>query len=310
LALKGIWEKGIDCEHPEQPLVRTAVDLPGPEPDHQSYAAFPLIFGGKLMGLLKVLSKDEQFFSEERLPLIQSFANLAAAAIQNTWLFGEVQISNRQLHGLSHRLIKAQEEERLHLSREIHDESGQLLSALMFQLGLLEREAGDIEIVNQRTAELKHTANEIQDNLHRLAVNLRPASLDHLGLVTALQQYVEDFSRQYGIVVEFEAIGMQGKRLSGEVETALFRIVQESLTNVALHAKAARVDVLLNMRDGHVIANIEDDGVGFTPASPTVENHLGLFGMRERVEMLGGRLSIESAPGRGTAVNVEVPCED
>ena len=178
------------------------------------------------------------------------------------------------------------------------------------QLGLLEREAGHLDIVGQRIADLKHMANEIQNNLHQLAVNLRPASLDHLGLVTALQQYVEEYNRQYDIVVEFEAIGMRGKRLRQDVETALFRVVQESLTNVALHAQATRVDVLINIRNDHIIAIIEDDGIGFTPISPTIESHLGLFGMRERVEMLGGKLTIESSPGKGTAVNVEVPYED
>jgi signal transduction histidine kinase len=310
LALKDIWEKGVNFTQLDNLFVRSFADLPETEGDFQSFAAFPLIFGGNSIGMLKVLSRDKQFFSEERLPLIQSFANLAAVAIQNTLLFGEVQVSNRQLHALSHRLIKAQEEERLHLSREIHDESGQMLTAMTFQLGLLEREAGDIEIVNQRMAELKRTANEIQSNLHQLAVNLRPASLDHLGLVTALQQYVEEFSRQYDIDFEFEAVGMQGKRLSGEVETALFRIIQESLTNVVLHAQAKRVDVLLNIRNNHVIANIEDDGVGFTPTGPFVENHLGLFGMHERVEMLTGKLTIESEPGKGTTVHVEVPCDD
>jgi signal transduction histidine kinase len=94
------------------------------------------------------------------------------------------------------------------------------------------------------------------------------------------------------------------------VETALFRIVQESLTNIALHAQAKRVDVLFNYRDNHIKAIIEDDGIGFIPSIPTVDNQLGLFGMRERVEMLGGKLTVESAPGRGTAVSVEVPVGD
>lgn len=308
--LKGIWEEGKGFDHQNSVIVRTIDDLQDHDQNYQAYGAFPLIFGGKPIGLLKILSRDKLFFSEDRLPLIQSFANLAAVAIQNTWLFGEVQTSNKQLHALSQRLMKAQEEERLHLSREIHDESGQLLSALTVQLGLLEREAGHLGIVDQRIADLKHTANEIQNNLHQLAVNLRPASLDHLGLVTALQQYVEEYNRQYDIVVEFEAIGLRGKRLRQDVETALFRVVQESLTNVALHAQATRVDVLINIRNDHIIAIIEDDGIGFTPISPTIESHLGLFGMRERVEMLGGKLTIESSPGKGTAVSVEVPYDD
>ncbi len=308
--IKDTWEGETGILFTSDVEIKTSDHLSDPAKTYQSYAAFPLIIGGNVIGMLKAVSKNNLFFGQERLPLIQSFANLAAVAIQNTWLFGEVQSSNKQLHALSQRLMKAQEEERLHLSREIHDESGQLLSALTVQLGLLEREAGHHDVVNQRMDELKRTANEIQDKLHQLAVNLRPASLDHLGLVTAMEQYIEEFSRQYEIVVEFETIGLQDKRLPGEVETALFRIVQESLTNIALHAKAERVDVLFNYRDNQIKAIIEDDGIGFIPSIPTVDNQLGLFGMRERVEMLGGKLTVESAPGRGTAVSVEVPVGD
>jgi signal transduction histidine kinase len=140
-----------------------------------------------------------------------------------------------------------------------------------------------------------------------LAVNLRPASLDHLGLVTALEQFVNDFSRQYDIRVEFEAVGMQDQRLSSEAETAIYRIVQESLTNVVLHARAKLVDVLISQRNDYVVATIEDNGVGFLPTTLSVGDHLGLFGMRERVEMLNGRFTIESSPGKGTTVNVEIP---
>ena len=294
-------------------VVQTVDDLPNPSADpdqiHQSMAAIPLEFGGRPFGVLKLLSKEKQFFTQDRLLLIRSYANLAAVVIQNSWLFEEVRRNNRQLHALSQRLIQAQEQERLHLSRELHDESGQLLAALMVQLGLLERDSGRAELVVRRLAELKDTTQEIQENLHKLAVDLRPASLDHLGLVTALEQYVRDFMQQYAIQVEFEAVGMSSERLPADVETALFRIVQESLTNVVLHAEAKRVDVLVSRRGGTAVATIEDDGVGFIPSSSTFEDHLGLFGMRERVEMLGGSLIVESSPGKGTTVNVEVPCD-
>jgi len=180
--------------------------------------------------------------------------------------------------------------------------------AVMIQLGLLERDAERPEAVRRQVSELKETTGELQENLHKLAVDLRPASLDHLGLVTALQQYVGEFSRQYAMQVEFEAVGMQPERLPIEVETALFRVIQESLTNVVLHAQASRVDVLISQRNGQVVATIEDNGVGFIPSSATFEDHLGLFGMRERVEMLGGKFTVESSPGKGTTVNVEVPC--
>jgi signal transduction histidine kinase len=242
--------------------------------------------------------------------LHQRVEDLAALNEQNAWLFEEVRQGNQQLHALSQRLMKAQEEERLHLSRELHDESGQLVAALTMQLGLLERDASQPEALNRHIAELKRATHEVQDNLHQLAVNLRPASLDHLGLVTALQQYTEEFGRKYDIQADFEVVGMQGKRLPIEIEIAMFRIVQESLTNVALHARATHVDVLVNVHETRVAATIEDDGVGFAPSPSIVENTLGLFGMRERVEMLGGRFSVESAPGKGTTVTAEVPYHD
>ncbi len=298
-------------EDPEQihvfTLDRTAPTLSSSPPPFKSLAVVPLIFSGELIGDLKLLSHKSDFFSTDRQLLLGSYANLAAVVIQNSWLFDEVRYSNRQLHGLSQRLIKAQEDERLNLSRELHDESGQLLTGLLFELGVLEQKARDPETAMKKIQDLKTTAHELQDNLHKLAVNLRPASLDHLGLVTALEQFVNEFSRQYDIRVEFETVGMQEQRLSSEAETAIYRIVQESLTNVVLHARATLVDVQISQRSDYVVATIEDNGVGFLFTTPTVEDHLGLFGMRERVEMLNGRFTIESSPGKGTTVNVEIP---
>ena len=243
---------------------------------YRAYAVFPLQFSNQLIGTLCLLSKQKDFFTSDNQILLQSFANLAAVAIQNALLFDEARNSNRQLHGLSQRLMKAQEDERLHLSRELHDESGQLLTALTVQLGLLERSLEQPASLRERIEELKNTANMIQDNLHRLAVNLRPASLDHLGLVTTLRQFIGEFTRQYNIPVDFEAVGMEGKRLPIEVETALFRIVQESLTNVVLHAQAKKVDILLNLHNDHLVTIVEDDGIGFLPGSPSLDDQLSL----------------------------------
>jgi signal transduction histidine kinase len=275
-----------------------------------SYAVFPLLFSNRLIGTLRLLNKGKDYFTQDNQVLMQSYANLAAVAIQNSLLLDEIRRNNRQLHGLSQRLMKAQEEERLNLSRELHDESGQLLTALTVQLGLLDRSVDQPDALRQRIDELKNSANTIQENLHKLAVNLRPASLDHLGLVTTLRQYIAEFNRQYDNPVDFEAVGMDGRRLSIEMETALFRIIQESLTNVILHAHATRVDVLLSLHNQRVVTIIEDDGIGFLDSSPGLEEHLGLFGMRERIEMLGGTFTIESSPGKGTTVRAEVPCND
>jgi len=309
---RNFWEaEGVPKDY-EQLSIKTIKDISVTPDDMEylSFAACPLMFSGRVIGTIKFLSKEHDFFKEDRAQLIQSYANLAAVAIQNTRLFEQIQRSNTQLHALSQRLLKTQEEERLHLSRELHDESGQLLSALSVQLGLLERDVNFPEIANQRISELKQTANEIQENLHKLAVDLRPASLDHLGLVDTLRQFIEEFSRQYELNIEFEAVGMDESRLPIEVETALFRIVQESLTNVALHAQASQVDVLISRNNNKVVTLVEDDGVGFILSTPTIEQHLGLFGMRERIEMLGGEFAVESSSGKGTTVRAEVPCDD
>ncbi|MCX6035781.1 MAG: MASE1 domain-containing protein [Chloroflexi bacterium] len=312
--LKAIWQDIDPQEKTLHPVVKTLDDISPSgeraETPYQSYAVFPLLFSNRLIGTLRLLSKRKDFFAKDNQVLMESYANLAAVALQNTLLFDEIRRSNRQLHGLSQRLMKAQEEERLNLSRELHDESGQLLTALTVQLGLLERSVDQPGALRQRIDVLKNTANTIQDNLHKLAVNLRPASLDHLGLVTTVRQFIAEFNRQYDIPVDFEAVGMEGIRLPIEVETALFRIIQESLTNVVLHAQATRVDVLLSLHNQHVVTIVEDDGIGFLESSPSLEDHLGLFGMRERIEMLGGTFTIESSPGKGTTVKAEVPCDD
>ena len=272
--------------------------------------SFPLSFVGKQIGKLRLANPEKGFFTADRNLIFESYSNLAAVAIQNTWLFDQVRSGNEQLHALSHRLMDVQEAERLHLSRELHDESGQVMSALVVQLGLLERDASKPELIRQHAAELKRIAGDVLDNLHEMAVKLRPASLDHLGLVTALDQYISEFSHQHSLNVLFETVGLSKKRQTLEIETAIFRIVQESLTNVILHAQATDVDVLLSQRNGKLIAMIEDNGVGFTPDKVAEQSHLGLFGMRERVEMLGGSLTIESSIGKGTTILAEVPCDN
>jgi len=324
-ALKSRWSDDDTTLENDAPLMRIKDQPEGPvHNDFASYAVIPMWFGNRPLGLVKMLSRSAGFFNPDREILLRSFSNLAAIAIQNSWLLDRVRRGNEQLHALSQRLLKAQEEERLHLSRELHDESGQLLAAMMVQLGLLERHtggsvlgspaAGSFTEIQAHVKEMKRTTTAIQEHLHTMAVNLRPASLDHVGLVTALQQYIKEFNRQYDLCVEFEATGMEDRRLPPEMETAIFRIVQESLTNVVLHAQARRVDIVLHRQNGTIVTAIDDDGVGFNPQSPTTENQLGLFGMRERVQMLGGRLTIESTPGprpgHGTTVKVEVPCDD
>ncbi|HWR65164.1 MAG TPA: MASE1 domain-containing protein [Bellilinea sp.] len=303
--LAAVWKDGVQSGSTTNPPLQVSGNG-----SFASYASFPLLFSEQPLAHLQLLSRQADFFDKDRQLLLQSFANLGAIAIQNSLLLDRVQKGNEQLHALSQRLMKAQEEERLNLSRELHDELGQLLIAAIFQLGLLERNSTSSDAVQGHVQDLRATVNKIQQELHSLAINLRPASLDHVGLVSAIEQYINEFRKQYGLKVEFETAGMQNRRLPSAVETAIFRIVQESLTNVILHAQATQVDVVINRKGGALIAIIEDDGVGFFPSAATDGDHLGLFGMRERVEMLGGSLTIESEPGKGTTVRAEVPCDD
>jgi len=273
-----------------------------------SLLCVPLKSKGQIIGVLEAVNKESGQFDQDDLWLLNALAAPVATAIENARLFEQVSTGREQLQALSRRLVEVQEAERGHIARELHDETGQALSSLLLGLSLLEREAGDPQAVIARAADLGGMVDQMLENLHRLAMNLRPATLDHLGLVAALEQYLDSFGRQYGIEVQFEALGLDNERLSPAMETALYRIVQEAMTNVVRHAQASRTDVLVERRtEGRVVVIIEDNGVGFDPQTALQSRRLGLFGMRERAEMLGGTLSIESSTGSGTTLLVEVP---
>ena len=200
-----------------------------------------------------------------------------------------------------------QEEERRDIARELHDEAGQQLTALTVGLGLVQRRDDCPPAIGTELEELKKATQAVMECLHSLAVNLRPASLDRLGLVAALKQYVTEFERKHRLSVCFDALGLEGKgRLPAQVETAFYRVVQEALTNVVRHARATNASVLLQRRTGEMLAIVEDDGIGFDVEEARQRGRLGVLGMQERVEMLGGSLTIESRPGTGTTVFAKV----
>ena len=166
-------------------------------------------------------------------------------------------------------------------------------------------EAPSQEEMRRAVAEVRDLVRSTLQDVRQLAVELRPKALDDFGLVPALERLTESFAEQTGISVEFETAVPDG-RLPAETETALYRIVQESLTNIVKHARASRVSVVLTRKDDSVSVIVEDDGVGFEPGRAR-EGGLGLVGMRERVGLLGGRLTVESRPGAGTTFVAEVP---
>lgn len=295
------------------PDTRTCPDWQSPPgTEHvRNWLGVPIVAAGRVIGVYSLDKAEPGFFTEEHVRLAEALVGQAAVAIQNAWLFTQVRAGRERLQSLSRRLVEVQEAERHYVARELHDEAGQALTSLMFGLGQLEQEL-DRPQRSARVAGLKAMTNEVLESLHRLAMDLRPASLDHLGLEPALNQYVTAIGRRFGLIAQFKAVGLAGKRLPPATETALYRIVQEALTNAARHAHATRVDVLLERRGDQVVIVVEDDGAGFEAdlARLAQSGHLGLVGMQERAEMLGGSLVIESAAGAGTTIVVEVPYAD
>ncbi len=286
--------------------------LPAGQSSGASWLGVPLFARGDVAGLFSLSKREAGSFNDEHVKLAETMSSQASVAVENSILFQQMQAATVRMRSLSHRLIEAQETERRNLARELHDEAGQALASLRFGLRLLDREIAEGGDVTGRVTELVERTDAVIDGLHRLAADLRPASLDHLGLEAALRQYSRVAGSEFGLQVQFKARGMTGERFSTEVETALYRVVQEALANVARHAHATRADVLLQRRGDRVTVMIEDDGVGFEPDTVRKRGRecLGLLGLEERAEALGGTLTVESAPGAGTTIVVEVPIAD
>jgi len=213
---------------------------------------------------------------------------------------------------LIERIITVQEDERKRVARELHDNTSQALASLMMSLKLLESARSPDE-ARRLTADLRAAVDDVIGRVHDLAWELRPSLLDSLGLVPAVQSLVKESARRLGLLVDCEVAGLDDARFPPDVELAVFRIVQESLANVAKHSGAGRASVVLQRRDKLLVVVVEDEGAGFdterVSQSAAGERHLGLFGMKERAMLVGGRLSVDSAPGRGTTIIAEIPLE-
>ena len=271
-----------------------------------SWLALPLLTGDQVIGLCVLEHTESNFFTPTLTKWAKLLTDQAAVAFQNAWLYEQVRDGRARLQALSRRLVEVQESERLYIARELHDEAGQALASLMIGLRHLEQTAADRPPVLAQIKELKQIADRVLEDLHRLAMDLKPASLDHLGLVPALRQHTETIRNQHDLSVQFEVVG-QIERLPDEMETAIYRIVQEALTNVVRHSHAQRAAILLERRTDSLLIIIEDDGIGFDSKFPAA-NQLGMVGMRERAEMLGGMLRLECAPAGGSTIVLEVPC--
>lgn len=208
--------------------------------------------------------------------------------------------------------ISAQEEERKRIARELHDSTSQSLSSLMIGLRALSDSLQAQPSMAQALDELRAIAAQTLDEIHLLARQLRPSVLDDMGLAQAIKRHISDCQRQHGLTIDLLIHGLEDdRRLAPMIETALYRIVQEGLTNIVRHAQAETASVVLESTDDKVLLIIEDDGQGFDIDSLTSqEEHLGLHGIRERAALLNGTLVIESAPGLGTSLYIEIPLHE
>jgi len=219
--------------------------------------------------------------------------------------------NTRDLQHLSTRLLNAQEDERRNIARELHDEVGQALTAIKVELALAQRVIDGTGGAANALEDARSIADGVLHTVRDLSHLLHPALLDDLGLATATESYVAGFGRRHGLRAEVLQDRMD-ERFPPETEAAIYRIIQEALTNVAKHAKATRCRVYLQRLTNTLLVTIEDDGVGFDPAdtrSADGSHGLGLVSIRERMSQLGGTVRLESGPESGTRVTVEVPLE-
>ena len=276
-------------------------------------ACVPLKSKERILGVMTLIgnaSDDIQELTEDSLEMLMAIGRQIGIAIENASLYEELHREEALRRQILERLITVQEEERKRIARELHDQTGQPLTSLIMTLKVLE-EAGSLADVRGHVQELRDTVTQILEQVHDLALELRPSVLDDLGLMAALRHYFGECRYRYHLPVDFQVLRLEDQRLPPEMETALYRIVQEALTNIARHAQAQGVSVLLENRGTSVMLIVEDDGKGFDVAhvmgSRPHEKNLGLYGMRERAALLGGTLTIESTPGAGTTVFVEIP---
>lgn len=274
------------------------------------HVSLPLTAKSRIVGQLNVAFNDRKQVDQMDLDLLRTIGPQLGVVVENARLWEEVQNKEHLRKELLKKVVSAQEEERRQLSRELHDELGQEMTSLLVRLQVLEN-LGPGEAASELVAGMKKTVMELLTLTHDMALELRPPSLDDIGLVAALAQYTKSVPGYLGIKVDFEAVGCERCRLPREVETTLYRIIQESLTNVARHSGASQASVLLEKKNGAITAIIEDNGVGFdlrdVRTAQSRKSHLGLYGMEERAALVGGTFTIESKPGAGTTIYVEIP---
>ena len=276
-------------------------------------ACIPLRSKDRVLGVMSLVgdaASNSWAFVEDSLETLTAIGRQVGVAIENARLYEELHRKETLGRQLLERGIVLQEEERRRIARELHDRTSQSLASILMMLGVLDQ-ANSLAEVRMHVQGMRDTVAQTLDEVHNLVLELRPRVLDDLGLLAALRHFLGELRDRFRIPIDFEVLGLGDERLPSRVETALYRITQEALINVTRHAHAQNVAVLLENRGTAVVLIVEDDGRGFDVTqvmdSQVSEKNLGLHGMRERALLCGGTLTIESAPGTGTAIFVEIP---
>lgn len=305
-----VFVEGLVESLPTPPTDLASVDIP--LPSGGCLLGFPLgnvasVSGGLVLGL----QPETLLLSQRDLALLETIASQLTIAIENATRYGESQARETLRGELLHQVVSAQERERQRIARELHDGTGQTLTALGLGFAAAsENVQHNPALAASQLAELKVMSTEALRELRDLIGDLRPSLLDDLGLVPALQSQAQSFSKRMGVPVEFVLNGRR-RRVQPETETIVFRIAQEALTNVAKHAQASRVTVEISFAEKLLSLEVRDDGRGFAPQivfqAPGSTQAWGLLGMQERVALVGGSCVVHSEPGGGTAVRVSIP---
>jgi signal transduction histidine kinase len=261
------------------------------------------------LGTLCVASLAHRDFPQEEMNLLMAIGNQIAVGVENARLYGELAHRDQLRGELLQKVIAAQEEERKRIARDLHDDTSQALTALIYSLEAAEGRCAAGDTRATLTA-MRQLATQTLESVHKLIVDLRPTVLDHLGLFVALRGYAETRLQPLGIRLHFEEVG-SAQRLPAQLETALFRVVQEAINNIARHSGARNVSLVLHVSDHTLAIDLEDDGIGFDLSEVSrgadQTRGLGLVGMEERVGLLGGKIHIDAEQGSGTRISMAVP---
>jgi signal transduction histidine kinase len=277
----------------------------------KSVLSIPFILRGRLLGVLALNSiRKKHEFTGPEIKLSRAIANLLSVAVENANLMEVSKKHSGELKKLSLQIMNAQEEERKILAGKLHDVIAQDLTALQLDLKMSQQELPEqCAQTRNRLKEGEGLARQALENVRNLTMDLRPPILDDFGLTSAIRWYVDGFSRRTNIKVALKLQELDCK-FPPEFETAIYRTIQECLTNVAKHSEANRVNVSLDKKNEYLRIVIRDNGIGFNPEIFHFTSGFGLFRLKEKTELLGGKFGISSRRGKGTRVVIIFPCKD